>query len=241
MSIDRINSAAANHTGSADASIASKDAAEFKAVLNSVSSGNRISDLDRIFRTASGKYNVPENLLKAVAKAESGFNRTAESKCGAQGIMQLMPSTAKSLGVTDPFNAEQNIMGGAKYLSQMLERFDGNTELALAAYNAGPGNVSKYGGIPPFEETQNYVKKVMGYCGENITAGKAGMSERDAAGFSGTISSIEAWRLLQDIKLDIAAEPFTSEDIANELILNMYRNQLRLITDIDPSEEKNSF
>jgi soluble lytic murein transglycosylase-like protein len=95
-------------------------------------------DLDSIFEAASKKYNVPVNLLKAVAKAESNFNSHATSSCGAMGIMQLMPATAKSLGVTDAYNPEQNIMGGAKYLSQMLNQFNGNTELAVAAYNAGP-------------------------------------------------------------------------------------------------------
>jgi hypothetical protein len=122
--------------------------------------------MDEIFREASEKYNVPVELLKAVGKAESNFNANAVSRCGAQGVMQLMPGTAKELGVTDSFNAEQNIMGGAKYISALLKRYDGNTKLAIAAYNAGSGNVAKYDGIPPFEETQNYVKKVMAYYGQ---------------------------------------------------------------------------
>jgi hypothetical protein len=127
-------------------------------------------DLEDIFRRASEQYNVPENLLKAVAKAESGFDADAVSRCGAQGIMQLMPSTAASLGVENSLDPEQNIMGGAKYLSWMLERYNGDPELALAAYNAGSGNVAKYGGIPPFKETQSYVAKVMGYAGMDISA-----------------------------------------------------------------------
>jgi hypothetical protein len=121
--------------------------------------------LDDIFKRAAAQYNVPENLLKAVAKAESGYDANAVSSCGAQGVMQLMPSTAAALGVQNPFDAEQNIMGGAKYLNQMLSRYDGNAELALAAYNAGSGNVAKYGGIPPFKETQTYVARVMDYAG----------------------------------------------------------------------------
>jgi len=124
--------------------------------------------LDQIFEQASKKYNVPEDLLKAIGKAESNFNTNAVSRCGAQGVMQLMPATAKSLGVNDSFDAEQNIMGGAKYISEMMKRYDGDTRLALAAYNAGSGNVAKYGGIPPFKETQNYVIKVMNYAGKDM-------------------------------------------------------------------------
>lgn len=141
----------------------------FSNILNSKLISTETNSLDQIFERASEKYNVPVTLLKAVAKAESNFNPTAESKAGAQGIMQLMPATAKNLGVTNSFDPEQNIMGGAKYLRQMLDKFDGNTELSLAAYNAGPGNVLKYNGIPPFNETQNYVTKVMGYCGQQVS------------------------------------------------------------------------
>lgn len=119
--------------------------------------------LDNIFDEAADKYNVPVELLKAVGKTESNFNANAVSSCGAQGIMQLMPATAKSLGVTNSFDPEQNIMAGAKYISGLLKKYDGNESLALAAYNAGSGNVAKYGGIPPFKETQNYVKKVLNF------------------------------------------------------------------------------
>lgn len=127
--------------------------------------------IDEIFERASIKYNVPLNLLKAIGKAESDFNPNAVSKSGAQGVMQLMPGTAADLGVTDSFDPEQNIMGGSKYISDLLKRYDGDAKLALAAYNAGMNNVKKYGGIPPFEETQNYVVKVMKYMEEDITAG----------------------------------------------------------------------
>ena len=135
----------------------------FQTVLKNKASGTE--SLDAIFEEAASTYNVSVNLIKAVAKAESGFNPSAVSKSGAIGVMQLMPSTARSLGVTDPYDARQNIMGGTKYLRQNLDRFNGNVSLALAAYNAGPNAVQKYGGIPPYQETQNYVKIVTSYMG----------------------------------------------------------------------------
>lgn len=140
----------------------------FSAILKSKVQKSMGQGLDDIFERASQTYNVPENLLRAVAKTESGFRADAVSHCGAQGIMQLMPATAQSLGVTDAFDPEQNIMGGAKYLGSLLSRY-GDTKLALAAYNAGSGNVAKYGGIPPFEETQKYVEKVLSYAGEDVS------------------------------------------------------------------------
>ncbi|MDD6070754.1 MAG: lytic transglycosylase domain-containing protein [Clostridiales bacterium] len=126
--------------------------------------------MESIFKEASAAYGISEQLLKAVAKAESDFNPNCTSNAGAMGVMQLMPSTAKELGVTDTYDARQNIMGGAKLLSQLLSKYNGDTSLALAAYNAGSGNVDKYGGIPPFKETQHYVSKILGYLNDgNIT------------------------------------------------------------------------
>lgn len=116
-----------------------------------------------IIQKAAETYNIPEKLIASVMKQESNFNANAKSHAGATGLMQLMPATANYLGVQDATDPEQNIMGGAKYLRQMLDQFDDNISVALAAYNAGPGNVRKYDGIPPFKETTNYVKKVLNY------------------------------------------------------------------------------
>lgn len=112
---------------------------------------------------ASQKYNLDPNLVHAVIKQESGFKPCAESHCGAEGLMQLMPGTARELGVTDSFDIEQNVDGGCKYLRQMLDRFGGNVKFALAAYNAGPGAVQKYDGIPPYQETRNYVTSILAH------------------------------------------------------------------------------
>ena len=124
---------------------------------------NYSGDFNEIIDNVSKKYNINSSIIKSVIKAESDFNPSVVSSAGAMGLMQLMPDTARSLGVDDTFDPVENIEGGVKYLKEMLDKFGGNLELALAAYNAGPGNVVKYGGIPPFQETENYVAKIMGY------------------------------------------------------------------------------
>jgi len=132
--------------------------------------------LEDIFQNVSAEYGVPVKLLKAVAQAESSFDTNAVSGCGASGIMQLMPETAKSLGVEDVFDAEQNITGGAKMLAYLLDDYGGNTTLALAAYNAGSGAVAKYGGVPPYAETQNYINKINGILGGELEADTTNIS-----------------------------------------------------------------
>lgn len=122
-----------------------------------------------LVQAASQQYGIPTSLLNAVIQQESGFNANSVSSAGAVGLMQLMPETSQSLGVTNPLDPAQNINGGAAYLSQLLTQFHGNVSLALAAYNAGPGAVQSYGGIPPYAETQSYVKNILAMAGQSPT------------------------------------------------------------------------
>lgn len=129
---------------------------------NKLSGGN----FESLIQQASAKYSVDADLVKAVIQNESAYNPSAVSSAGAMGLMQLMPATAANLGVGDPFNPAENIEGGVKLLRELLNQFGGNVTNTLAAYNAGPGAVLQYGGIPPYQETQTYVKRVLSTYGK---------------------------------------------------------------------------
>lgn len=134
-------------------------------VDNSANKGQILQTIEQNIATSAKKYDLNPNIIRAVIRQESDFDPYSLSSAGAQGLMQLMPGTAEALGVGNPWDISQNIDGGTHYLREQLDQF-GSLELALAAYNAGPGSVQKYNGVPPYDETQNYVRKVMQYLNE---------------------------------------------------------------------------
>lgn len=157
-------------------------AANFASIINSLADGQQFkpgassapsaaqqmnsASVKPLITEAAQKYNVDPALIEAVIKQESAYNATARSHVGAEGLMQLMPGTAKDLGVQNSLDPRQNVMGGTKYLRQLMDQFDGNLTKVIAGYNAGPGAVSHYGGVPPYAETQDYVAKVLKNYGE---------------------------------------------------------------------------
>jgi soluble lytic murein transglycosylase-like protein len=153
---------ASDPTGFADALGAASGSDTIAPSSSDTTGSDSASTYSAAIDAAGQRYGVDPLLLQSVIQQESGFNPNATSSAGAQGLMQLMPSTATSLGVTDPYDPNQSIDAGARYLSNELSNYGGDTSLALAAYNAGGGAVSRYGGIPPYPETQNYVQSVMG-------------------------------------------------------------------------------
>ena len=171
-----------------------------------------------------------------MAKAESDFDPNATSKSGAMGIMQLMPATAKGLGVTDAYDPEQNIMGGAKYIASLLDKYDGNVSYALAAYNAGSGNVKKYGGVPPFEETQNYVKKVTQYYKEGVTIPEDCNTVTISSG--NDYSSYESLNAASDTGSNIGSDTGSQENSEQSVsILSLTKQQEEYLSSLEQRDE----
>lgn len=200
--VDQINAEAVARAeaerAAAEAAKAQAAGSDFSSVLTNATDAYS-EDLSAIFDEAANTYGVSSTLLKSIARAESNFNTSAVSSAGAVGIMQLMPATAASLGVTDSYDAYQNIMGGANLISQLLARYNGDTSLALAAYNAGSANVDKYGGIPPFSETQNYVQKVLSYMGSDTNTVASASTAETSEDVATTVSNfIAANNISQD-------------------------------------------
>ncbi len=218
------------------ASIVSEGGQSFSQVFSAAYQAGE-TGYDGYFQAAAETYGVPADLLKAVGRVESNFNAEAVSYCGAQGVMQLMPATARSLGVTDSFDPAQNIMGGAKYLRQMLDRFDGDVSKALAAYNAGPGAVTKYGGPPPY--TQSYVNKVLGYAGgaaaSSISieaAAPAGLSALSLAGNDGSAAAFS--QALAGEGLEQTA--YGSDDLYRQEVARLFLERILLQSEEETEE-----
>ena len=189
----------------------SVNAASFDEVYSAVASDE---DLDYIFQDVAREYGLNVSFLKAVAQAESGLDKNAVSSGGALGIMQLMPATCESYGVSDPFDARQNITGGAKVLKWLMEEYNGNATLALAAYNAGYGNVNRYGGVPPFNETWNFINKINSLLGGALD-GDSSTIEGASATFFG---EVEAEQNLDETVKEEQSVVYADEE-SNQVVL----------------------
>jgi soluble lytic murein transglycosylase-like protein len=166
-----VESPGSAYTSAAPAMAAYSPATATPAGVSSAGVGSAYAPL---VEQSAARYGLNPAILHGLIQQESGFDPSARSSAGALGLTQLMPSTAASLGVAEPLDPAQSIEGGARYLSQLLQQFDGNTADALAAYNAGPGAVEQYGGVPPYSETQQYVGKVLGYAAAYSQGGESG-------------------------------------------------------------------
>lgn len=178
-----------NRTASANKSVSS----QFDSLLASetaklAENGSTKYNLKDIFAEAAEKYHIPQELLEAIGYHESRFQTGVTSSAGAMGIMQLMPGTAQAMGVQDAYDPYDNIMGAAKLLGYLSDLYDGDLKLTLAAYSAGTGNVAKYGGVPPFSETQNYIKDIF----EMLNSGESFLNENQTVSVSGKAAQIEA-------------------------------------------------
>lgn len=199
----------------------SVNAASFDEVYSAVASDE---DLDYIFQDVAREYGLNVSFLKAVAQAESGLDKNAVSSGGALGIMQLMPATCESYGVSDPFDARQNITGGAKVLKWLMEEYNGNATLALAAYNAGYGNVNRYGGVPPFNETWNFINKINSLLGGALD-GDSSTIEGASATFFG---EVEAEQNLDETVKEEQSVVYADEE-SNQVVLidgNQYQKEI---------------
>src|SRR5215207_8150966 len=159
----QLSAATATPKSTAAAATSSAAASLRRVAYTPAAEGDSSVPFKGLIDAAAKRHGLDPALLAGLVKSESSFNPNAQSGVGAKGLTQLMDATARGLGVTDPFDPAQALEGGAKFLSGLLKQFKGDERLALAAYNAGPGAVQKYGGIPPYEETQRYVPKVLGY------------------------------------------------------------------------------
>lgn len=205
-------------TGSDFSSVLNEASQSYSTTDTTVSATVCPEDLDSIFEEAASTYGVSSRLLTSIARAESNFNPNAVSSAGAIGIMQLMPATAASLGVTNSYDPTENIMGGAKLISQLLSKYSGNISLALAAYNAGSSAVDTYGGIPPYTETQNYVKKVLSYLDADYTT-TGSSTEATAESLTERISKLLSSGNISNDKLELLAsllDLVASEDSVSE-------------------------